>query len=163
MRFTIKCFGLAAVLALFTMNAAAADMLSGTWTQNVPKSKYNPGPSFKNNTTKFELFEGGMKFSADGIDGRGRRIQNEYTVKFDGKDYPTKQPIDGIPNMNGADAVSWKKIDDHTYEQTNKFKGKTLTVARHVISKDGKTRTVNTTGISVQGEKLSNILVFEKQ
>ena len=108
-RLAVKCFGLLAVLAFFSVNAIGADMLSGTWKQNVPESKYNPGPAFKNNTTKFELFEGGMKFSADGIDAQGRRIQNEYTVKFDGKDYPTKQLVDGKSNMNGADAVSWKK------------------------------------------------------
>ena len=52
----------------------------------------------------------------------------------------THQLVDGKPNPNAADFVSWKKIDDYTYEQTNKFEGKTLTVARHVISKDGKTR-----------------------
>jgi hypothetical protein len=159
----IKYLALAALFALLTVNAAAADLLSGTWKQNVAKSKYNPGPPFKNNTTTFELFDGGMNFSADGIDGRGRRIQNEYTVQFDGKDYPTRQLVDGKPNTNGADAVSWKKIDDYTYEQTNKYKGKMLTVARHVISKDGKTRVVNTTGMNIQGERLNNVLVFEKQ
>jgi hypothetical protein len=159
----MKSLPLIALIGFLSLNAAAADFLSGTWKQNVAKSKYNPGPGFKNNTTKFELFDGGMKFSADGIDGQGRRIQNEYTVKFDGKDYPTKQLVDGKPNTNGADAVSWRKIDDNTYEQTNKFKGKTLTVARHVISKDGRKRVVNTNGVNLQGEKLSNVLVFEKQ
>ena len=159
----VKCFALPAAVLLIGANARGTDMLSGTWKQNPAKSKYNPGPAFKNNTTQFELFDGGMKFSADGIDGQDRRIQNEYTVKFDGKDYPTRQLVDGKPNLNGADAVSWKRIDDYTYEQTNKYKGRTLTVARHVISKDGKTRTVNTTGVNLQGEKLDNLLVFEKQ
>jgi hypothetical protein len=112
---------------------------------------------------KFEPVEGGFKLVADGIDGNGKRIQNEYIAKFDGKDYPTKQLVDGKPNPDAADAVSWKKIDDYRYEQTNKFKGKTLTVARHVISKDGKTREVTTTGTNTQGEKVSNFLVFEKQ
>jgi hypothetical protein len=151
------------VLALFTATASGADLLIGTWKQNSAKTKYNPGPGFQHNTVKFEAAEGGIKLMADGVDTQGKRIQNEYTFKFDGKDYPTKQFVNGKPNPNAADAVSWKKIDDYTYEQTNKFKGKTLTLARHVISKDGKTRNVTTTGTNIQGQKVSNTLVFEKE
>jgi hypothetical protein len=159
----MKCFRVLIVLAIFSVTANGADLLTGTWKQNTAKSKYNPGPAFRNNTVKFEAVENGIKLSADGINANGQRIQNEYIARFDGKDYPTKQFVDGKPNTNGADFVSWKKIDDYTYEQTNKFKGKTLTVARHKISKDGKTREVTTTGTNVQGEKISNFLVFEKQ
>lgn len=162
-KLAVKCFGLLAVLALFSVTAIAADLLAGTWKQNAAKTKYSPGTGFRNNTVKFEPVEGGMKLAADGIDINGKRIQNEYIAKFDGKDYPTKQLIDGKPNPNAADAVSWKKIDDYTYEQTNKFNGKTLTVARHKISQDGKTREVTTTGTNIQGQKLNNFLVFEKQ
>ena len=159
----MKCFRLLVVLAIFSVAANGADLLTGTWKQNTAKSKYNSGPAFRNNTVKFEAVENGIKLAADGINANGQRIQNEYIARFDGKDYPTKQLVDGKPNANGADFVSWKRIDDYTYEQTNKFKGKTLTVARHKISKDGKTREVTTTGTNVQGGKVSNFLVFEKQ
>ena len=71
--------------------------------------------------------------------------------------------LNAEPNPNAADTVSWKRIDDYTYEVTNKLKGKTLTVARHAISKDGKTRTVTTTGTNAQGQKVNNTTVFEKQ
>jgi hypothetical protein len=162
-RLAVKCFGLLGLLAFFSVTAIGADMLAGTWRLNAAKSKYSPGPAFQHNTVKFEPVEGGMKLTADGVDSEGKRIQNEYTAKLDGRDYPTKQMLNGKPNLNAADAVSWKKIDDYTYEQTNKFKGKTLTVARHVISKDGKTRAVTTTGTNLRGEKVNNSMVFEKQ
>ena len=162
-RLAVTCFGLLAVLAFFSVTAIGADLLAGTWKVNPGKSKYSPGPAFQHNTVKFESIEGGIKLVADGVDTEGKRIQNEYTAKFDGKDYPTKQLLNGKPNLNAADAVSWKKIDDYTYEQTNKFKGKMLTVARHKISKDGKTREVTTAGTNIQGQKLDNFLVFEKQ
>ena len=158
-----KCFGLAAVLAFFSVTAIGADMIAGTWKLNAAKSKYSPGPAMQSNTVRMKPVEGGMRLIADGIDTLGRRIQNEYIAKFDGKDYPTKQSTDGKPPSDRADAVSWKKIDDYTYEQTNKFRGKTLTVARHVISRDGKTRSVTTTGVTTQGQKVNNTLVFEKQ
>ena len=144
-------------------NAIGADLLSGTWKQNTAKSKYEPGPSFRNNTVKFITVEGGIKLTADGINGDGKRIQNEYTFNFDGKDYPTKQLVDGKPNLNAADAVSWKKIDDYTYEQTNKLKGKMLTVAHHVISKDGKTLTTTQSGKDAQGRVVLNMAVFDRQ
>ena len=162
-RLGLKSFGLLAVLALFSVTAMGADMLAGTWRLNVAKSKFSPGPPPQSNVIKIESVESGLKLVADGVDSQGRKTHNEYTAKFDGKDSPTKPLLDGKPNPNGADAVSWKRIDDYMYEVSNKVKGKTLTVARHVISKDGKTRTVTTTGTNAQGQKVDNTTVFEKQ
>ena len=162
-RLTVVCVGLLAVLGFFSVTAIGADMLSGTWKLNVAKSKYSPGPAPQSNTIKFESIEGGIKLVADGVDSQGRKTHNEYTATFDGKDSRTKPMLDGKPNPNAADAVSYKKIDDYTYEVTAKLKGKILNVARHVISKDGKTRTVTTTGTNAQGQKLNDTTVFEKQ
>jgi len=156
------CVGLA-VLAFFSVTAIGADMLAGTWKLNVAKSKYSPGPAPQSNTVKFESIEGGIKLVADGVDSQGKKTHNEYTAKFDGKDSPTKPMLDGKPNPNAANAVSYKKIDDYTYEVTAKLNGKTLNLARHVISKDGKTRTVTTTGTNAQGQKLNDTTVFERQ
>ena len=161
-RLTVMCVGLA-VLAFFSVTAIGADMLAGTWKLNVAKSKYSPGPAPQSNTVKFESIEGGIKLVADGVDSQGKKTHNEYTAKFDGKDSPTKPMLDGKPNPNAADTVSYKKIDDYTYEVTAKLNGKTLNLARHVISKDGKTRTVTTTGPNAQGQKLNDTTVFERQ
>lgn len=162
-RLRLKCFGLLAALAFFGGTAMGADMLAGTWRLNVAKSKFSPGPAPQSNVIKIESVAGGLKLVADGVDSQGRKTHNEYTAKFDGSDHPTKPMLDGKPNPNGADTVSWKRVDDYTYEVTNKQKGKTLTVAKHVISKDGKTRTVTTTGTNPQGQKVDNTTVFEKQ
>lgn len=162
-RLAVTLFGIPAMLAFLTVTAMGADMLPGTWKLNVAKSKYSPGPAPQSNTVKFEAVAGGIKLVADGVDSQGRKTHNEYTAKFDGKDNPTKSMLDGKPNSNAADSVAYKKIDDYTYEATTKLKGKTLTVARHVISKDGKTRTVTTTGTNAQGQKVNNVTVFERQ
>lgn len=58
-----------------------------------------------------------------------------YTAKFDGNDYP----------VNGAytyDAVSLKKIDAHTIEETDKRNGAVVEVAKMTVSPNGKTMTV---------------------
>ena len=162
-RLTVVCVGLLAVIVFFSVTAMGADMLAGTWKLNVAKSKYSPGPAPQSNMVKFDSVESGIKLLADGVDSQGKKTHNEYTAKFDGKDYPTKPMLDGKPNPNAADTVSYKKIDDYTYEATAKLKGKTLNVARHVISKDGKTRMVTTTGTNAQGQKLNDMTVFEKQ
>src|SRR3989441_9051484 len=129
------CFGLLAAFALFTSTVAGADMLTGTWKLNVAKSKYSPGPAPQGNTVKFESIEGGIKLVADGVDSQGKKTHNEYTAKFDGKDSPTKPMLDGKPNPNAANVVSYKKIDDYTCEVTAELNGKSPNGARPVISK----------------------------
>jgi hypothetical protein len=59
--------------------------------------------------------------------------------------------------------VTWKKIDDYTYENVAKLKGQALTTTRMVVSKDGKTRTNTVTGKNAQGQTVTNVVVFEKK
>ena len=154
---------LVAAFAVSLTMVYGADMFAGTWKANIAKSKYIPGPAPKSNTQKIESVDNGFKLVADGVNDQGQKAHNEYTVKFDGKDYPEKPMLDGKPNPNGADAISIKKIDDSTYEATTKQKGKILTVTKNVVSKDGKTRISTTTGKNVQGQSVSNVVVWEKQ
>jgi hypothetical protein len=55
-----------------------------------------------------------------------------YTAKFDGADYPVKGAF-------GYNAVSLKKINDHTIEETDKRDGTVLDVSTLTVSPDGKT------------------------
>jgi hypothetical protein len=159
----IFSLALLVVLALTATLAYSADMFSGTWKLNVAKSKFSPGPPPKSNMQKIEAVDGGMKVVTDGENSEGKKTHNEYTVKFDGKDYPEHPMLDGKPNPNGADTISIKKIDDNTYEATTKKNGQVLTVTKNVISKDGKTRTATTTGKNAQGQTVNNVVVWEKQ
>jgi len=45
----------------------------------------------------------------------------------------------------------------------DKRDGKTMFTRRMVISPDGKTLTITVTGTNAQGQKVSNVEVFEKQ
>jgi hypothetical protein len=100
--------------------------------------------------------------TADGVDSQGRATHLEYTAKFDGKDYPWEGTIDGRPNP-GQDAIAWKRIDDRTFEVTNKLKGQVLTTMRIVIAPDGKSRTNTVSGKDAQGQTVNNTVVYEKQ
>ena len=157
--------GVLAVVVVLTINlfAQAPSPLTGTWNLNLAKSTYSPSNlAPKSGTTRFEVTANGIKAVIDGVDAQGRKTHQEYTATFDGKDHPWKGSIDGKPNPN-QDGVSWKKIDDYTYETTNKLKGQTLTTNRIVIAKDGKSRTNTVTGKTAQGEAVSNTVVYEKQ
>ena len=149
---------LMAVAVLFAGAAVclAADENMGTWKLNEAKSKFPPGAP-KNHTVKYEAATGDeMKVIVDGVDGEGKPTHNEWTGKFDGKDYP----VTGDPS---ADTRSYKKINDNTAELTNKKDGKATLTGRIVVSADGKTRTVTVSGTDANGKKVKYTSVYDKQ
>ena len=150
------------VIALLFVSASlwaadAKDPLMGTWKLNVAKSKYSSGQPPKGGTTTYEPYgKDGFKFTADNVDAQGKTTHVTFVAEYDGKDYP----ITGDPSR---DTIFCKRIDSHSHQTTNKKDGKITTTSRRVISKDGKTLTLTTTGKTPQGQEVKNVLVFEKQ
>ena len=133
----------------------ADDANMGTWKLNEAKSKFSPGAP-KNNTVVYEAAGDNVKVTIDGTDKDGKPTHNEWTGKFDGKDYP----VTGDPN---SDARSVKKIDDHTLG-FNVKKGSTVTTSgRIVVSAAGKSRTVTSSGTDSKGNKTKSTAVYDKQ
>ena len=163
-RMSFVCVGLSVIAVLvFSQMTFAADMLSGTWKLNLAKSTFSPvNLAPKSGTTTLAAAQGGVNTVTNGVDSKGRKTHSEYTAKFDGQDTPWKGTIDGSLSPD-QDAVAWKKIDDYTYELTNKLKGQVLTTQRTVISKDGKSRTNTITGKNAQGVTVNNTQLYEKQ
>jgi hypothetical protein len=140
----------------------AANSLLGTWTLNMAKST-SSGTPMKSNTSRIEAVDGGIRLINEGTYESGQTMRVEYTVRLDGKDYPWKGVFAGKA-LAAVDSVAMKKIDDYTFEVTEKGKGQVVTTQRWVISKDGKTRTVTTTGINSEGRPGNRqTLVYEKQ
>ena len=134
----------------------AADAYVGTWTLNLAKSKYSPGPPPKSSTAKYEIIGDQVQVTVDTVNAVGTSVHYTWTGKFDGKDYP----ITGDPER---DMRAYKRINDHTLEMTNKKAGKVTTTEKIVVSRDGKSRTVTTTGTNAKGQKVKNTAVYEKQ
>src|ERR1700731_2537933 len=126
----------------------AANPSLGTWKLNEAKSKLSPGLP-KNLTVTYEAVGDNIKATVDGVDGEGKPTHNEWTGKFDGKDYP----VTGDPN---SDARSYKKVNDHTMSLMVKKGGKVTVSGRIVVSADGKSRTVTTTGTDAKGNAFAN-------
>jgi len=134
---------------------AASDPNIGSWKLNEAKSKFAPGSS-KNVTVVYEVVGDKVKVTVDGIDGAGKPTHNEWTGKYDGKDYP----VTGDPT---SDERSLKTVDDHTLVLTVQKDDKVTVSGRIVISADGKTRTVTTSATDSKGKKVENTAVYDKQ
>jgi hypothetical protein len=145
-------------LALCFIAAAvcfASDVQVGNWKLNEAKSKLAPGQP-KNSTVVYEATGDDVKVTVDGTDKDGKATHNEWAGKVDGKD----DPVTGDPN---SDTRSLKKVDDHTLQLTAKKGGKVTLSGQIVISADGKTRTVTTSGTDSAGKKFKNISVYDRQ
>jgi hypothetical protein len=144
------------LVALFPSSVLAqADGFLGTWTLNVAKSKYSPGPPPKAQTSTYEASGQGVKVTVKGTGADGKPTTMEFTANYDGKDYPVTGNAD-------YDATSLKRIDAYTVEFTRKKGGKVVQTGTNVVSKDGKTRTVTTKGTNAQGQQISNVAIYEK-
>lgn len=117
----------------------AADPNMGTWKLNEAKSKLAAGAT-RNHTVIYAPAGDMVKITVDGVDKDGKKTHNEWTGKFDGKDYP----VIGEPNY---DARAYTKIDDHTLDMTVKKAGKVVATGKITVSADGKSRTVTTKGV----------------
>ena len=146
-------------LALCFVGAAASysaeDAFIGTWKLNEAKSKFAPGTG-ENTTVVYEAAGDSVKVTVDGVDAEGKPTHNEWTGKFDGKDYP----VTGDP---GSDMRAYKRVSAHTLALTNKKNGKVIMTGRIVVSWDGKIRTVTTHGTDSKGNKVTNTAFYEKQ
>ena len=154
----MKARAIVLTLALCFVGVAvcyAADAFMGTWKLNEAKSKFGPGAP-KNTTVVYEAAGDNVKVTVDGTDSDGKPTHNEWTGKFDGNGYP----VTGDPN---SDARSYKKVNDLTLTVTVKKGDKVTTTGRIVVSPDGKTRTVTTSGTDSKGNKVSSTAVYDKQ
>lgn len=152
-----KTIGLILAVCFFAAAAcfAADDANMGTWKLNETKSKLTPGEG-KNTTVAYQAAGDQVKVTIDGTDKDGKPTHNEWTGKFDGKDYA----VTGDPT---SDMRSYKKVDDHTLAFTVKKDGKTTITGRIVVSADGKSRTVTANGTDAHGKKAHEKAAYDKQ
>src|SRR5262249_2070281 len=123
----------------------ADDAFTGTWKLNEAKSKLSAGMN-KNSTVTYEVSGDSVKVTRDGVGDDGKGTHDEWTGKYDGKDYP-------VTGNAMTDSRAYKKINDHTLEATGKKGGKVVLTAKITVSADGKTRTVVATQTAADGKK----------
>ena len=133
----------------------AADMNTGTWKLNEAKSKFAPGAT-KLLTVVYAPAGDMVKVTVDAVDKDGKAIHNEWTGKFDGKDYPvTGDPV--------YDSRSYTVVDANTTNITVKKAGKVVGTGKIVVSADGKSRTLTTHSDDPKMTAFNNTAVYDKQ
>ena len=142
-------------LAAATVAVAADDAFSGTWKLNEAKSKAGAGLG-KNSMVTYETMGDSVKVTIEGTTAEGKAFKDEWTGKFDGKDYP-------VTGSATTDSRAYKKINDHTLEVSGKKDGKVTVTVKITVSADGKTRTVTGSQTDAAGKKVSMTAVYDKQ
>jgi hypothetical protein len=69
-------------------------------------------------------------------------------------------PVTGAANV---DASSCRRPDPYTQEFTNMKEGRATTSGTLVVSRDGRTTTITTKGVSANGQQIDNVTVYDKQ
>lgn len=104
----------------------------------------------------YEAAGDNVKITIDGAGGDGKPVHNEWTGKFDGKDYP-------VTGDSAEDARAVKKVNDRALTATLKKAGKVTGTAEIVVAPDGKSRTVTVTRTDAGGKKVTSTAVYDKQ
>jgi hypothetical protein len=139
----------------FALSAADSDPLMGTWILNVPKSQLGAVVP-KSITRKHIPIPGGVRVVQDRVDAQGKASTGEFTVKFDGKDYP----ISGDPYV---DRLIMKRVDKYRADGIGMKGDKKATTYTWQVSKDGKVMTYTTQRLYPPERVGTIIQILDKQ
>jgi hypothetical protein len=144
-------------MAITAIGMFGADSSLGTWKYNAAKSKTTSTNPIKSQIDVREAAPGGgEKVTRTGQLADGTSLNNSYTFKYDGKEYPA--------TGGQFDTISVKRIDANTVSwEVRKIGAKYHMTGRSVISKDGKTRTQTSTGTDAAGKPVTATIVFDRQ
>jgi hypothetical protein len=164
--FRFEMIGVAVVAALGSMVVPGAvlaqnDASIGTWRLSIPKSTLS-GPAPRNETVTIEAVEDGVRFTAKGTDTDGRPFSRTYTATLNGKDAPVTFTGAGS-TMQDYDTVSVKRLDARKTEGVLKKNGQVVMTYSRVVSRDGDTMTITTTGTPGPGGRTINVAVYDKE
>ena len=129
------------------LSGAEPDPFLGKWKLNWDKS-HSAGPAPKSAVRTYRKSGEGVHVSEMWIDLDGKRQQLDYKANYDGKEY-------AVPAPKGH-TVAFTKTDPFTVEGVSKTDGKVDFTFRRVVSKDGKTLTIEL------AKPTPEVLVYDK-
>jgi hypothetical protein len=155
-RFALLTIFALIAIAPTTLLFAQSDPRLGTWSLDVAKSKYSPGPPPAKEVRTYSLVGRNMSVNVESTDVHGNRVVLSYVATEDGKD----NPLNGLAAGNG---ISMHRIDARTFEADTKKDGKVIGTTMGEVSQDGKTLTLTFKTTAPNGQAVTNIAVYEKQ
>ena len=152
--------------------AARANLLIGSWKQNMEKSTYSPGPPPRTwSVRQYAAGDDGaivaitMNVDLNGLPSLGAISAANY----DEKEY-VQHTVATLASSLGSHirpqvtrTISYKPVDPYSVEIVQKQDGRVVSMSTRTISRDGRTMTERFDYTNVEGQRVTNILVFEKQ
>ncbi len=176
---TCVAFTLLMIVCSFSVSVSAQRPASeasliGTWKLNMEKSTYNPGPPPPKGSAAFRQYakgDGGsivaitINIDTEGLPSLGAISAANY----DGQEYD-QHTVATLATSLAAHigpqitrTISYKLIDPYTVEIVQKQDGHVVSMSTRTVSRDGKTMTDRFDYINANGQRVQNVLVFEKQ
>jgi len=139
-----------------TWAATAPDAVIGTWTLNVAKSTFSPGPAPKSQTRTYAASADGTTLTLNGVGADGSAMSQQSTFKYDGKSYP-------MTGSSDYDAIALKRVNGSTVKSTMMKAGKQVGTTTRSISAHGKVLTLSSKFTGADGKTYNNVAVYDKQ
>jgi uncharacterized protein YpmB len=148
-----------AVIALFLSFASAtlsfaANAHVGTWKANDTKSTFMAGIG-KTRSVQYAEKKDQLQVTVDGVDKDGKPTHGVWLGKTDGKVYKVKGNL-------AWDSMTYKMVNDQTYDIAGMKGGKVIWSGRSTVAKDGKSRTLNMNGTAADGKKYKSKIVYDR-
>jgi hypothetical protein len=106
---------------------------------------------------KYEAAGTGVKATLDMMGANGPLAHLEFSGDYDGKD----NPVTGSGQVGAVVALS--RLDANTVRLVHKGDGNVIRTETAVVSSDGKTMTVATTGTTPSGIPINGVAVWDRQ
>lgn len=150
---------LVAVALTASVTAAAQTPTSptiGTWSLNLAKSKYNPGPAPKSETRTYEATAGGIRETIQVETADGSSYTETSIYREDGKPY-------SLSGTSDIDTHAITRVSSRETRITWMRAGKVVGHATNVISSDGRVMTQTRTLTNAAGQRLQDVRVYDRQ
>ena len=149
-------FAVVLLLQSAAVSHSVIDGWFGTWTLNLAKSVYVPGPPpYARAQYAIEPWKDGVRVTYDMVYPRGGTSHWEWIGKFDGQPYP----LQGIDEYV---TYAYQRVDDRTYDVVVRLDDRPAGVSRVTLAADARTITTTTTGKDPAGRVVTTTTVYER-
>jgi hypothetical protein len=152
----------------------ASSLVIGLWKQNMEKSTYSPGPPPAKGNYAVRQYTAGEDGSivavTMNVDPQGLPSLNAVAAaNYDGKEY-VQYTMATLATQLGSHispridrTISYKPLDAFTVQIVQKQDDRIVTISTRTISVTGRTMTEQQDFTAGEGQRIRNVLVFEKQ
>ena len=147
---------LATSLGAYVQAADMPDSVIGTWTLDLAKSRFTPGPAPVSQTRVYAQTSDGIMLTINGVAADGTAMSQQSTFRYDGKAYPFSGSMD-------FDTLSLQRVNDSTVKSQMMRAGKAVGDTTRSVSKDGKVLTLDSKGTDTKGKNYSSVAVYDKK